>query len=154
RPALAARPQLEALEDRLPPTVYTWAPTAAGTFQWATSSNWQVNGQSTNSYPHQAGDEADLTSALKGNESIDLGSNSIFIGTLQIGAASGSNTFTILASSGGNLLFSSASGPATITKTAGGADVIAASLILASRTTLTDSSSTGLTLSGTLGGFL
>ncbi len=121
--------QLEALESRITPTTYTWLPTAAGAYDWTNPANWSVSG-GTGTYPQATGDVANVTSALAGNETINL-DTAITVGTLNVGASSGANTFTI-APNGGSLTLAVSSGSATIAKTSGGADQITSGLTLGS----------------------
>src|SRR5262249_4321015 len=119
---------LETLEERLAPTGLTRFPTRGSpTLLWARSINLRTRGKPTSNFPFQTGDEADLTSALKVNATIDLGNQDITLDKLKIGASSGSKTFTVFASANGSLNFG---GSAAITKTAGGADVISAPIHL------------------------
>src|SRR5262245_60481136 len=83
---------LELLENRLAPTTYTWTPTAAGTFDWNNPANWSPN----TGFPKAADDVANVTSALAGNQTIKL-NVPIQVGTLNIGAPSGTSAFTIAA---------------------------------------------------------
>jgi hypothetical protein len=119
-----ARPKVELLEDRVVPTTYAWLPTAAGTFDWNNPANWTVVSGPGTTFPNAQDDVAQINSALTGAETINLNTN-ITVGTLDIGASSGTNAFTI-APNGGSLALSSSSGTANVSKTSGGADQITA----------------------------
>ncbi len=137
------RPSLETLETRVVPTSYTWIQTGAGTFNWNSAANWSPN----TGFPNATGDTANITSALAGNETINL-NQAITVGTLNIGAFSGTKTFTV-AANGGSLTLG---GSATIGKTGGGSDVISAPITLNAATSINDTSSTGMTFSGIISG--
>ena len=134
---------LERLEDRINlATTYTWQQTVAGTFNWNSPSNWSAQG-GTGTYP-QAGDVAELTSGLTGNETILLNSNTT-VDLLEIGAVGSAYTFTV---EGANSLTTTTG----IQKSSGGADVISAPIVATGGLHLMDSSSAGLTITGTISG--
>ena len=123
--------RIEMLEDRIVPTTYSWLPTAAGTYAWNSAANWSVVSGTGTTFPSVQGDVAIITSALTGAETIDL-NQAIIVGTIDLGASSGTNAFTIAAGTSGTLALSVASGSATVAKTSGGADQITAPLTFSS----------------------
>jgi fibronectin-binding autotransporter adhesin len=135
----------ERLEDRVNLDTYLWQQTVAGTFNWNSSSNWNdITTFGHVGYP-QAGDTADLISALTGNETITLNGGTFSLGALFIGAPPGNtNAFTV---EDGN--FSAVS---NITKSSGGADVISAPIVTTGSLLLNDVSTAGLTISGVISG--
>jgi fibronectin-binding autotransporter adhesin len=134
---------VELLERREVPTAYTWAQTAAGSYDWNDPNNWSPN----SGFPSAAGDIANLTSPLAANETVNL-NVPITVGTLNLGASVGTNTFT-LAANGGSLTLADPSLTATIAKTSGGADQIATGLTLTNNLAISNSSATPLAFSGT-----
>jgi len=127
----------------------TWVPTATGTFSWLTGSNWSTNP----TVPNAAGAVARLTNAITGSQTITLDA-SVTLGTLSIGAASGTNAFTLGAGSGGALTFDVASGTASLSKTSGGSDTIATAITLADplEIQVATAAASPLTISGIIGG--
>src|SRR6516162_5127469 len=85
----------ERLEDRINLDTYLWHQTAAGIFDWTNPSNWIDLNPLNSGYPHLAGDVAEVTSKLSGHETIDLDAQTMYLTTLDIGAAAGTSTFTI-----------------------------------------------------------
>jgi fibronectin-binding autotransporter adhesin len=136
---------VELLEDRVVPTTYSWIPTAAGTFDWNNSANWSVVSGPGTTFPSVQGDVALVQSALAGDETINL-NQGIIVGTLDIGASSGTNAFTI-APNGGSLSLSVSSGSANVAKTTGGADQITAPLTFSSNVIFDNSLTAPNTLS-------
>jgi autotransporter-associated beta strand protein len=133
--------QVEVLEQRTVPTTYAWKPTAPGTFDWNSAANWGGAG-----YPHLADDVANLTSALTGNETVNL-NVPITVGTLNIGASSGASSFVVKAN-GGSLTLQTSSGSAAIAKTSGGTDTVQPSFTMASPLSLTNNAGNDLDISG------
>jgi fibronectin-binding autotransporter adhesin len=131
---------VELLEHRVVPTTYTWTPTAAGAFDWNTAANWTPSG-----FPNAAGDVANITSALAGDETINL-KVPITVGAINIGASSGTHAFTI-AAAGGTLTITDPAGP-MINKTAGGADQITADFAMSNDLAISNTATTSLTLAG------
>ena len=126
------------------PTTYAWVPTAAGSYDWNNAANWTVVSGSGTTFPNAQDDVAEITSALTGAETINL-NTTITVGTLDIGASSGTNAFTI-APNGGSLTLSASSGTANVSKTFGGADQITAPLTFASNVEFDNSLSAPNTL--------
>jgi fibronectin-binding autotransporter adhesin len=76
-------------------TTYVWQPTAAGTYDWTTDSNWSPN----TGYPGTAStDQANFTAAILGNQQVNLDQSNT-ISNLDLGnataGADGSNTYTV-----------------------------------------------------------
>jgi autotransporter-associated beta strand protein len=137
--------QAELLETRLAPATYTWTPTAAGAFNWNDPANWSGN---PGAFPNAVDDVANITTALAGDETINL-NQAITVGTLNLGASSGTHTFTV-AGNGGSLTLQVSSGSAALNETGSNADVISAAVTLGSAATLGGSGA--LTLSGVISG--
>lgn len=123
----------------------TWLQTAAGTYSWQAGTNWSTDP----TVPNGAGGVANLTNDIAGDQLITLDA-AVTLGTLGIGDASGTNTFTLAAGSGGPLTFDVATGSAAITKTTGGSDTISTPITLADALSVTVATGT-LTLSGAMG---
>jgi autotransporter-associated beta strand protein len=138
---------LETLESRLAPTTYNWAPTAAGTFDWNNPANWAPN----TGFPKAADDVANVTSALAGNETINL-NVAVQVGTLNIGASSGASAFTLAAGSAGSLTIAVSSGTGSIVKAAGGNDQITAPMTATKDFNISNSGTSPLVLAGVLTG--
>jgi autotransporter-associated beta strand protein len=134
---------VEDLESRVVPTSYTWNQTAAGAFDWNNPANWTPN----TGFPNAAGDVANINAALAGNETINL-NIPITVGTINIGASSGTSTFTVAANGGALTLSDPVS--ASIGKTAGGADQISAGLTLSSNLNVANSAVAPLALGGVI----
>ncbi|OWK37752.1 beta strand repeat-containing protein [Fimbriiglobus ruber] len=132
---------IEALESRLVPTAYTWSQTAAGTFAWNDAANWGGAG-----FPNAAGDVANVTSALAGNETINL-TVPITVGSLTVGSSAAAGAFTI-AAGGGTLTFQDPSGAASLTESADGGDTINAPITVASNLTVNTIAAAPLTVIG------
>ncbi len=134
---------LEQLEVREVPTAYTWVPTAAGAFDWNNPANWSPN----TGFPNAVGDVANLNNAIVGSETINL-NQAITVGTLNLGASSGTSTFTV-AGNGGSLTLNDPTA-AAINKTTGGADVISANIALGTAATV--NTTVAMTISGMISG--
>src|SRR6185312_5474109 len=79
---LARRLQAEALEARDVPATFTWTPTLPGQYAWDNAANWSSTGGGV---PNAAGDVANLTAALVGNQTIALDTD-ITVGSLALGS--------------------------------------------------------------------
>jgi fibronectin-binding autotransporter adhesin len=135
----------------------TWQPTAAGTYTWTNpTSNW-----SSSTVPNGVSATATLESALAGAQTVDL-NGGITLGSLSIGATSGSFKFSVAAGTSGSLTMNSGDSTggagATITEiaTANG-DTISAPIIIADTATttaltITNASGHQFTLSGGITG--
>jgi autotransporter-associated beta strand protein len=134
---------MELLERRVVPTVYTWTPTGPGPFHWFDPANWTPN----TGFPNSPADVANVTSALTSNETINL-DIPIHVGTLNVGASSGTSTFTIASGTSGSLVLSAPSGRASITKTSGGADQITAPLTVYNNLTIVNAAASPLAFTG------
>jgi fibronectin-binding autotransporter adhesin len=132
---------VELLEQRETPTAYTWTPTAAGAFDWNSAANWTPSG-----FPNAAGDVANIASALAGDETINI-KVPITVGAINIGASSGTHTFTVAAATGGTLMMADPAGP-VINKTSGGADQITADFAMGNDLSISNTATTSLTLGG------
>ncbi|HXD85432.1 MAG TPA: putative Ig domain-containing protein [Urbifossiella sp.] len=113
------RLQAEALEARDVPAVFTWTPTLPGQYAWDDAANWS---STSGGFPNAAGDVANLTANLVGNQTIALDTD-ITVGSLALGSGGTSGTYTIVAN-GGSLNFDVASGTASIIDQAQGGDAI------------------------------
>ena len=107
------------------------------------AANW--SGGNGSNFPNAQDDVAVVTSALTGAETINL-NQAITVGTLDIGASTGTNAF-IIAPNGGSLTLSVSSGSATVAKNSGGADQITAPLTFSSNVIFDNSLSAPNTLS-------
>ncbi|QEL19196.1 NHL repeat-containing protein [Limnoglobus roseus] len=140
----------EPLESRDTPTTFTWAPTEPGNYDWTNKANWGGSG-----YPNAAGDVANITSTLLGNQVINL-NDPITIGSITIGGSSTVGTFTIAGNydggTDGSLTFDVTSGSASLTTTSTGGGAILAPIVLADNLTLTGGSNTSGTAPIGLGG--
>jgi len=129
---------------------YTWVNTAAGAYDWANGGNWTPTG-----YPQAAGDVANLTANIAGAQTITL-NQSTTMGTLNIGDADASASFTIMTNgAGGSLVFDNGSSAttATITQVAGSmGDTLAAPLQLNCMLLVSNAAVNTLTLSGNISG--
>ena len=115
----------ERLENRINLDSYIWTQTVAGTFSWTSPSNWHDQSNPSNSsYPHLAGDVANITTALTGNETISMPGFIINLDTLDIYNTNTNNDTYFLQS--GSIDISSA-----INDLAGGPDEIGGSIGLA-----------------------
>ncbi|HEY8994521.1 MAG TPA: hypothetical protein VIM71_07665, partial [Lacunisphaera sp.] len=124
----------------------TWGQASGGTYDWNNSGNW------TGGIPNAAGATAQLTNAITGPVTVDLGSTNETTGTLKIGAST-ANTFTLSSTGGGVLIFRSTAGTTGtgITEASNNADIISAPLQIndTGGLTITDTASTAtLTISG------
>ncbi|MCE9547351.1 MAG: autotransporter-associated beta strand repeat-containing protein [Planctomycetia bacterium] len=132
-----------------------WVPTATGTHQW-TDNNWTAS-----PYPNGAGESATITSALTGNQTINLGT-SVTLASLSIGGnGTASYTYTLSSSTGRTITMDNGTSNATITKinptnsSAKATDTISTDIILNSNLAITNSlnnASNGLTLAGAIKG--
>jgi sugar lactone lactonase YvrE len=136
-------PRLEALEPRLAPATYTWSQTGPGTFNWNDAANWGGAG-----FPGAAGDVANLTAALTGNETVNL-NVPVTLGTLTVGSSAAAGAFAV-AANGGSLTFQSASGGVALNEANQGGDALNAPITLKSPLTATNTSPAALTVGGAL----
>lgn len=125
----------------------TWVPTAAGTaYDWANNASWDPA-----TFPNGAGDIANLTNNIAGNQTVRLLTNSITLGTLNIGDLDSTHSFTLSATSGGLIFQGATPGAGTfINATSTSANTISAPITVASNTPLTVGNVGTLTLSGGL----
>ncbi len=113
----------------------TWAPTGAGTYYWhdrnpgdanfPRTPAWGVTGLGVdgnpfvlNATPNATGDIALINNDILGNQVIVLDAP-ITLGSLSLGDADGSNTFSIVPGNGGSLVFNNGGSTATLAKAAG-----------------------------------
>jgi autotransporter-associated beta strand protein len=127
------------------PAGATWLPTAAGTYQWNTSSNW-----STNPLPNAAGVTLRINNNIAANQTINL-TTAATLGNLFLGDSNGTHRFTI-AAAGGSLTFDNGAASEGLSKTSGSNDVISAPLALTGELLVNQSSSGTLSLSGAVSG--
>lgn len=118
------------------PAIYTWNQTAAGPFSWdyVASDNWdQSVGEPNTTYPNAAGQTANITTALTASQTINVPAGGVTVGTLTLGATSGTFIYTL---QGGPITMSfggsgaSINRPATSTPAAGTYDLIKANLVM------------------------
>jgi autotransporter-associated beta strand protein len=139
--------QLERLEDRFAPAIIVWNQTAAGTFSFATGSNWQGG------VAPGPNDVASFTNNIAANETINLAS-AVTLKEIVIGDADNTNSFSL---TGSTITLDSSSG---IVKNLGAgstnttADTIANAITLgASNTSLTNNYAfASLSLGGAISG--
>ena len=123
-----------------------WLPTAAGGYQWNTPANW-----ASNTIPNGVGAVWRMNNNLVGNQIIDL-TAAVTLGRLFLGDANATHSFT-LQTNGGSLTFNNLNSSASISKTGGLDDVIAAPLQLAGNLVITNTSATAtLVLSNGMSG--
>ncbi len=122
-----------------------WLPTAAGGYQGNTPGNW-----ASNTIPNGIGAVWRMNNNIVGNQTIDL-TLPVTLGKLFLGDANATHAFT-LQTNGGSLTFNLPGGAASVTKTGGLDDVIAAPLLLASDLTITNTSASALILSNGISG--
>lgn len=127
------------------PSGFTWSRTAAGTYAWATASNW-----SGGLLPSGAAPAVRLNNNITGNQTIQLSAAST-VGRLFLGDSNSTHAFTI-ASAGGSLVFSNSGDPAQLNKGTGGNDTISAPVSLVGQLALAQSASGNLRFSGVISG--
>lgn len=127
------------------PAGTNWLPTAAGTYQWNTLTNW-----SANPVINAAEATLNLGNNIAGHQTINL-TTAVTIGNLYIGDSNKSHRFT-LASSGGSLTFDNLTDSAKITKLTGLSDTISATLAFTSNIVINQSASGSLSLTGPVTG--
>jgi autotransporter-associated beta strand protein len=119
----------------------TWNQTAGGTsYTWSTSGDW--NG----GIPNAVSDTGTLNTALGGNQTISLGSANITLGSLGVGASSGTFTYTLQT---GTFTLNNGGAGAAITElsnTSGG-DIISAAIVTADSLSNTIASNSTLSTS-------
>lgn len=133
-----------------PAAIYTWTPTAAGTFNWDdASSNWSAG------FPDATGDVANIVQDFSGAQAINL-NQAITVGSLTFNdtGASGDSAVTLAAGTAGSLVFQASSGNATLTNSSVATNVISAPVTFNSNTTINSGvgAATGINLSGGFSG--
>ena len=125
-----------------------WADTATVAPQnWNTPVNWT----NASSFPNQAGVGALVNDATAASQTINL-NQPVSLGTLAIGAANGSATYTV-AANGGKLTFDNGTNQASFTQlSSSGGDTLAAPVVLNSSLSVVNNSSNPLTVSGAISG--
>lgn len=127
------------------PAGATWLPTAAGSYQWNTGTNW-----SANPVPNAPGVTLRVNNNIAGAQTINL-ATSATLGNLFLGDSNGTHGFTV-ASTGGTLTFDNGSTAAGLSKTSGTNDVISAPMALTGALVVNQSSSGTLGFSGAVSG--
>ncbi|MHA3775178.1 autotransporter-associated beta strand repeat-containing protein [Verrucomicrobiota bacterium sgz303538] len=126
---------------------YTWAQTAAGTFDWdSAASNW------TAGFPNAAGDVVNLTANLAGAQTINL-NQAITLGSLTIGDPTAGYFAYTIAPNGGSLIFSNNGTGATLATSnvaTGVTNSITANVTLADNLTANIQNTNALSISGNL----
>src|SRR3954454_17721285 len=79
---------------------YTWNQTAAGTYAWDNAANWTSSG---GTFPNAAGDTANLSVALAGNVTVDVGATNGTAAVLTLGGTAGAVTTNVTSSGAGML---------------------------------------------------
>ena len=144
RPAARRPLAVESLEARTVPTVYTWLPTAPGTYAWNDTANWS---SATGSFPQQAGDVANITSAAVGNQVINL-STPVAVGALNIGSSgAGAGGFTVIGN-GNSLTLQDPSNAPSVSSLAGDGDAILAPVTFLGTLTVTNGSAAPVSFFG------
>lgn len=125
-----------------------WVPTAGGTYNWSTLSNWSGG----TAYPSGIDAIANITNNISANQTITL-DVAVTLGILNIGDLSGGQSFTI---SGGTLTFNSSSGVSEINmRDGGGNSTITSAIVLNNELDISVfdvSNNQGLTLGGVISG--
>ena len=123
-----------------------------GTYSWQHLYNWNADGlhQTSAAIPNAIGDIATLNLLnLLGNQTINL-NGAVTLGTLNLGDATGQQSYTIAPGAGGSLILNNG-GTAAINKSGIGSDVISSNVTLTSPVII-DVADGRLTLSGLLSG--
>lgn len=125
---------------------YTWQQTAGGTYNWNTASNWSPAG-----VPSVAGDQANLSVGITGNQTINISSD-VTISNLHIGSTA-NPVETNVGSTGGSLILN---GDAEIVSggVEGATNIISAPVVLLSDGdrdfTISETSTNSLVFAGTI----
>ena len=129
----------------LPVYAQTWVPTAAGTYDWNTNGSWSA------AFPNATDAAANINIDIAGDQTINL-NQSVTVGalTLNDSGASGDSLITIATgTAGGQLVFQTSSGNATLTQSNSAATAISSAVVFNSNTTISGS---GITFSGPISG--
>lgn len=136
---------LAAFLAALPVYAQTWVPTAGGSYNWNSSSNWSA------AFPNAADAVASVNLDLTGDQIINL-NQAITVGSLTLndsGATADSAITVATGTVGGQLIFQTSSGSATLAQNNGGTTTISSAVAFNSNTAITGGS---ITLSGPLSG--
>ncbi len=123
----------------------TWLPTAAGTYEWNTLTNWSVS-----PIINAAGAALRVNNNIAGNQTINL-ATAVSIGSLFLGDSNSTHSFT-LASTGGSLTFDNLTAAANLSKTSGSNDIISAPLVFTSNLVVNQTAAGNLSLTGPVTG--
>lgn len=125
-------------------STWNWVQTASGSRPWETPGNW-----SPATIPNEAGSHVIINNTPGGNQTINTGTSFKSLGRLDLGAASGSASYTLSAGTGGGLNFTSFDGGnAQINQVAtSNANTISAPLTLSSSLDIANASASLLTFS-------
>jgi fibronectin-binding autotransporter adhesin len=129
----------------LPIYAQTWVPTASGTYDWNSNGNWSA------AFPNATDAAANINIDIAGDQTINL-NQSVTVGalTLNDSGASGDSLITIATgTAGGQLVFQTSSGNATLTQSNSAATAISSAVVFNSNTTISGS---GITFGGPLSG--
>lgn len=129
----------------LPVYAQTWVPTAAGTYDWNSNGNWSA------AFPNATDAAANINIDIAGDQTINL-NQMVTVGalTLNDAGASGDSLITITTgTAGGQLVFQTSSGNATLTQSNSAATAISSAVVFNSNTVLSGS---GITFSGPISG--
>lgn len=130
-------------------------PVAAATAYWtepatAGAQSWNVNANWTNvaAFPNLVGDSAIINASLSSPQTINL-NQAVTVGTLEIGDASGTASYT-LAAAGGSITFNNVVAGTLSQLASSKGDILATSVLLLNNLIFVNNSTNPLTLAGAL----